>query len=202
MLKITYVRVGELRVNCYIVEKGNDCIVVDFGSDTKEDIAAVNKIIGEKKLLGIIYTHSHYDHIDGGHIMNVDQYIHKEAKKIFEMNDRDSIPYFGKIVKKPINIHYFNEGKLTFGDISFDIIYTPGHTNDSVCLLFDKFMITGDTLFHGTCGRMDLIEGDESKMKNSLLKLSKLDSKLDIYPGHGWPSILANELNWIKDFSY
>jgi hydroxyacylglutathione hydrolase len=67
-------------------------------------------------------------------------------------------------------------------------LYTPGHSKDSICLLIeDKFIFTGDTLFVGNCGRVDLPGSDAKEMYDSLFnRLAKLDENLILYPGHNY----------------
>ena len=77
---------------------------------------------------------------------------------------------------------------LSIGKISLKIIYTPGHSIDSICILVDnKKLLTGDTLFVGECGRTDLQGGNSKNMYNSLFnKLLKLDDASEVYPGHDY----------------
>ncbi|GHT39398.1 hypothetical protein AGMMS49593_10140 [Endomicrobiia bacterium] len=84
--------------------------------------------------------------------------------------------------------------KLSFA--SFKVMHTPGHTKGGICLLFDGFLITGDTLFAGTIGRTDFDGGDYEEMTSSLSKIKNLDPSLIIYPGHGSSTTLANELRY------
>jgi glyoxylase-like metal-dependent hydrolase (beta-lactamase superfamily II) len=82
-----------------------------------------------------------------------------------------------------------NEGDLiTVGKINVKIIYTPGHTVDSICLLVDnQKLLTGDTLFIGECGRTDFPGGNSKSMYESLFnKLLKLDDNVEVFPGHDY----------------
>jgi hydroxyacylglutathione hydrolase len=76
---------------------------------------------------------------------------------------------------------------LNVGKISVKIIYTPGHTYDSICLLVDgKKLFTGDTLFVGECGRTDFPGGNTKNMYESLNRLQKLSDSIEVYPGHDY----------------
>jgi glyoxylase-like metal-dependent hydrolase (beta-lactamase superfamily II) len=80
--------------------------------------------------------------------------------------------------------------RISVGNIQIRIIYTPGHTPDSICLLVDeKKLLTGDTLFVGECGRTDLPGGNSRVMYDSLFnKLMKLNDTVEVYPGHDYGS--------------
>jgi glyoxylase-like metal-dependent hydrolase (beta-lactamase superfamily II) len=77
---------------------------------------------------------------------------------------------------------------IEIGSIRLRVLYTPGHSKDSICLLLDdQFILTGDTLFVGNCGRVDLPGSNAKEMYDSLFdRLTKLDEKLILYPGHNY----------------
>jgi hydroxyacylglutathione hydrolase len=77
---------------------------------------------------------------------------------------------------------------LKVGSFEVKVIYTPGHTTDGICLLVDeKKLLTGDTLFVGECGRVDLPGGSSASLHESLFnKLMKLDNEVEVYPGHDY----------------
>lgn len=72
---------------------------------------------------------------------------------------------------------------LALGDLAMEIIYTPGHTDDAICVLCEGKLITGDTLFVGKVGGTDLGEGARKEW-DSLHRLMKLDSAVEVWPGH------------------
>jgi glyoxylase-like metal-dependent hydrolase (beta-lactamase superfamily II) len=79
---------------------------------------------------------------------------------------------------------------IRLGNVPIKVIYTPGHTPDSICLLVDnKKLLTGDTLFVGECGRTDMTGGNSRSMYHSLFtKLLKLNDDVEVYPGHDYGS--------------
>jgi len=83
---------------------------------------------------------------------------------------------------------------------NYEVIKTPGHTKDSKTFYFpdDKVMFTGDFLFKGTIGRMDLQGGSIEEMQRSLEVISNYPNDITIYPGHGEASILGNEKNYFR----
>ena len=88
---------------------------------------------------------------------------------------------------------------VRFGDSSLEVLHTPGHSQDSICLVGDGKIFTGDTLFVGSCGRVDLPGGDASQLYHSLRRLAKLEGSLVVYPGHHYgdskTSTISDQLN-------
>lgn len=101
---------------------------------------------------------------------------------------------------KKIEEHFKIKVNSIISDFKYEIIKTPGHTIDSVTYYFpeEKVMITGDFLFKGSIGRMDLPTGSVSDMKKSLELISKYNDDIKIYPGHGNPSILGKEKQYFN----
>jgi glyoxylase-like metal-dependent hydrolase (beta-lactamase superfamily II) len=79
--------------------------------------------------------------------------------------------------------------KITFGKSELTVMHTPGHSKDSICLIGDGKIFSGDTLFVGNCGRIDLPGGSAKELYHSLFDtLYKLDDNLMLYPGHNYGS--------------
>jgi len=76
---------------------------------------------------------------------------------------------------------------LRLGRLEVNVLHTPGHSPDSICLLVEKKLLTGDTLFVGECGRTDLPGGDSAELYVSLFeKILRLEDDIVIYPGHDY----------------
>jgi glyoxylase-like metal-dependent hydrolase (beta-lactamase superfamily II) len=87
-----------------------------------------------------------------------------------------------------------DEGSLVeFGGETLKVLHTPGHTPGSICLVGEKLVFTGDTLFAGSIGRTDFPGGSMTNMRLSLKKLSSLPDKLLVYPGHGETTMIREE---------
>ena len=158
--------VGYLQTNCYIISIDDECLVIDPGDEYEK----IKEVIGNKKVIGTIITHYHFDHV--GCINHFDN--------IYDINN----------LKEEIN---------KIDKFTFEVIYTPGHTNDSICIYFKDYniMFVGDFLFKNGIGRTDL-GGNEIDMHNSIEKISKYKKNIIIYPGHGDSSKLGIEVNkWI-----
>ncbi|MBA2316049.1 MAG: MBL fold metallo-hydrolase, partial [Chloroflexi bacterium] len=91
-------------------------------------------------------------------------------------------------------------GVIRFGEIRLDVLHTPGHTEGSVSLLApdDAMLFSGDTLFAGGWGRVDLPGGDSGAMVESLGRLASLDAPLRVLPGHGPATTIGRELPWLE----
>jgi hydroxyacylglutathione hydrolase len=125
------------------------------------------------KLKYVINTHSHSDHTAGN----------QELRSIFNAKI-----VAHKLSRTNADVRVNDGDVLNIGIVPVKVIYTPGHTPDSICLLVDnKKLLTGDTLFVGECGRTDLPGGNSRSMYKSLFyKLLKLDDSVEVYPGHDY----------------
>jgi glyoxylase-like metal-dependent hydrolase (beta-lactamase superfamily II) len=199
MIKIKKIVSGNLNENCYVVYDTESlrAVIVDPGEDGKKIIFELTKNKLRPEM--IINTHGHYDHVFSNDEIrlkfNVPLAIHKCDLKMLV----DSFRFISKshcftgVIKIPeIILESDQDIKLTF--VTFKVMHTPGHTDGSICLLFDDFLITGDTVFAGTIGRTDFPGGDYKKILDSVSKIKKLNQSLTIYPGHGIKTTLANEL--------
>ncbi len=158
-MEIKRIVVGLLKTNCYLLYDKEEMVVVDPGAEGK-------KIVEETKRIGItpkhiINTHSHPDH------NFANRHIEKATKAKLLENLQE-------------------EDKIEIGDSFVEILHTPGHTKDSICLKGEGFLIGGDVLFIDGHGRTDLPGGSADEMKETLKRLkTELSEETIIYPGHG-----------------
>ena len=166
-MNITSIKVGNLKTNCYIIEKDNSVLIVDPGDEYER----IKENLKDKNLIGILLTHNHFDHT--GCIKDL----------ISEYN----IPLYDN--------ESLNEGVNHISTFIFEVIKTYGHTMDSISFYFeeDKAMFTGDFLFYDTIGRCDLIGSDINEMERSIDKIKKYSDDIVIYPGHGRNTTLGRE---------
>lgn len=192
-MKIIKMVSGGLMQNSYLVVKGKDAILIDGGVYVK-DIEESLKLFSEKpKLLGVLLTHEHFDHISElDNILNkysCEAYIHENGRKcLYNENENLSIMDKPFVIKEKKNVKKFKDGQtLTFGEISVICHHTPGHSLGSSCFVIDNNMFTGDTIFKVEYGRSDLFGGDKFVQKISFEKLrNNLISGIEnFYPGHG-----------------
>lgn len=187
-MKIVSLPLGDYQTNTYILyeEGGSKCLIVDPGYEAFHIMRHVNQLNLEVE--AILLTHGHFDHV--GAVRSIvadtdcDVYLNEREKTMPEMMTG------GKLY----HTHSYDEGDtLTLAGLTFTVLATPGHTPGSVCLDFGDHMFTGDTLFAGSCGRIDLPGGDVKQMRATLARLAKLEKHCWIHPGHGGGSYLGKE---------
>jgi len=90
-------------------------------------------------------------------------------------------------------------GEIRFGSLRLEVLHTPGHTEGSVCLLGrdEGLLLSGDTLFAGSFGRVDLPGGDPEAMAESLARLAFFADGLTVLPGHGPETTIGRERPWL-----
>ena len=166
-MEIKTIVTGVLDENCYVLINNKECLVVDPG----DDYLKIKEVVGDNKVLAVLITHSHFDHI--GALRN---FLTKRSIKIFKKSS-------------------LTESKYTIGSFNFECLYTPGHSKDSVSFYFkdQKAMFVGDFIFKESVGRYDLPGGDINDLKESLEKIKNYDDDITLYPGHGEKTTLKYE---------
>ena len=197
-MNIEVLHVGPLGTNCYVVwDENNVCAVVDCGGDAHK----VVEFIKEKNLSPshMLLTHGHGDHIGG-----VQSFleIYPDVQVVMAKEDIEMITDRQKSMADPCNCEHsiftpniiVDEGDIVkVGQMNFNVLKTPGHTDGGVTYIKDNMMFTGDTLFQGSMGRTDLYGGDDTKMMASLKRLGSIEGYYIVLPGHGTASNLEDE---------
>jgi glyoxylase-like metal-dependent hydrolase (beta-lactamase superfamily II) len=150
----------------------------------------------------IVSTHGHWDHIGD----NAAVAQHTGADIAVHPLDRgrltDPQPLWApfEIVPSIPAVDLAEGGEIRFGEIRLTVLHTPGHTEGSVCLLArdDGLLYSGDTLFAGGWGRVDLPGGDPAEMAASLARLSELEDAVEVFPGHGDATTIGRERAWLE----
>lgn len=186
--------VGQIDTNCYLIgdEKEKVCAVADPGGSPERVLAMIEKSGLEPKM--ILLTHGHWDHVGAIPALlekwpDLPVYAHeKELCPADEPDPHYFFPHAGK------NQRTYGEGDtLSLGALTLKVLHTPGHSGGSVVVLAEDVMLSGDTLFAGTCGRYDLSGGDGEQMLQSLKRLGALTGDYKVCPGHGAMSTLERE---------
>jgi glyoxylase-like metal-dependent hydrolase (beta-lactamase superfamily II) len=165
------------------------CVVVDpaWEIDTIVDTAAADGMT----ITGAVVTHTHQDHVGGslaswgmpGRIAGVEELLARVPAWVYvHKAEREFLPGLGSDL-----VRVDNHDTLDIGRLTLTFLHTPGHTPGSQCFLVDGRLISGDTLFIGSCGRTDLPGSDPSEMYYSLTqRLGALPDETLLFPGHNY----------------
>ena len=172
-MRVLQIPVGQMANFTYIIadEERGESAIIDPSWDLEKIFDALKKNNWKAKY--IINTHSHFDHVLGN-------------EQVAEITGAKIVQHKNSKLTKQISV---SDGDIIrIGNIPIRILHTPGHSTDSICLVVDNELVfTGDTLFVGNCGRVDLPGSNPKDMYNSLFeKFSKLEESLTIYPGHNY----------------
>jgi hydroxyacylglutathione hydrolase len=179
--------IGEMINFTYLIgdEDSGLAAVIDPADDADKILKEAEK--HNLKIAYIINTHAHFDHIKAN-----EELASKTRAKII-MHEKAK-------AKKDISVK--DNDIIEIGKLKIRVIHTPGHTPESICLLIDKKLLTGDTLFVGGCGRTDLPGGNPEELYYSLLKLMELDDNTEIYPGHDYGEKPYSTIGYEKSYNY
>lgn len=198
-IKVQMKFVGE--TNCYIIvdETQKKAMVIDPAGEVSKIIEILDTLGAE--LVYIYLTHCHADHINGVNELKKEKggkvLIHRKGRENLENRVPVLAEYIGlpPIYVKEDSI-VDDDDILHVGDLEFRVIYTPGHTDDGTSLYCEKeeMLFSGDTLFKGAWGRVDLPTSDFDSIMNSIIKkLLILPENTIVYPGHGKPTRIGDE---------
>ena len=184
-MNIRKLTLGLYQTNTYLLANDTEAVVIDPGYEADTILDA----LAGKALKAILLTHGHFDHVGAVKELVAETgckvYIHAADLSLPPMITAGQLYY----------THTYAEGDTVcpIEGTALHVLHTPGHTPGSVCLLLGDQMFSGDTLFEGSCGRMDLPGGDQLQMHQSLNRLVSLQADYHIHPGHGGSTTLAAE---------
>lgn len=196
---IKKLEVGPIMANCFILgcESTKEAVVIDPGDDADRILMALSK--SELKVKYLINTHGHFDHVGANKRMKdvtgAQIAIHPDDEPMLGELSR-SASMFGLAAENspPADILLKDGDKIVFGNITLEVIHTPGHSKGGVCLFTKGHLFAGDTLFAGSIGRTDLPGGDYDTLISSIRKkLLVLDEDIRVYTGHGPETTIGNE---------
>jgi hydroxyacylglutathione hydrolase len=195
--------VGPVATNVHVLadERSREAIAIDTATPSLAWIAD-ELAARDWTLKLIVSTHGHWDHIGD----NAAVAEHTGAEIAVHEADRDRLvdpqPLWAPfdIVPSVPAVELAEGGEVRFGDIRLRILHTPGHTEGSVCLLAEDegLLYSGDTLFAGGWGRVDLPGGDPDAMVASLARLTGLEDRVGVFPGHGPVTTIGRERAWME----
>lgn len=191
-MEVKVLQVGPIGTNCYILEdeKARAAAIIDPGDEAGRILQVIEDDGVDVKY--ILLTHGHYDHTTAvpqlhKALPQAEIYIHRA-----DANGAGSqlFPLAGQIP----DLKFYDEGDtLALGDMTIQVLHTPGHSKGSVTLKVGDVLFCGDTLFAGSCGRTDLAGGSYAEIMASLKKLGQLPGDYHVCPGHDVTSTLERE---------
>ena len=191
-MEVKVLQVGPIGTNCYILEdeKARAAAIIDPGDEAGRILQVIEDDGMDVKY--ILLTHGHYDHTTAvpqlhKALPQAEIYIHRA-----DANGAGSqlFPLAGQIP----DLKFYDEGDtLALGDMTIQVLHTPGHSKGSVTLKVGDVLFCGDTLFAGSCGRTDLAGGSYAEIMASLKKLGQLPGDYHVCPGHDVTSTLERE---------
>ncbi len=183
--------VGPFAMNCYILycEETGEGIIVDPGDEVDYILVTVEEL--GVKLLQIIITHAHVDHI----LKLKDFQDRTSLPTAMHPNDKDFLLHMPQTAQlfglepagiPTVDIDLEDGQEITFGKHTMKVVHTPGHTPGSISLIGEGHAVVGDVLFNGSIGRTDLPGASYPQLIASIQnKLLVLDDKVKVLPGHG-----------------
>ena len=156
-------------------EKSGYAALIDPAFEPEKILKKSEK--GSLEIKYLINTHSHYDHTNGN------DYILKNTNAVL----------IGFNKKAPA-VSIKDNDPLELGELELTFIHTPGHTPDSICILTENKIVTGDTLFVGTIGKTGF-ENDARLMFQSIQKkILPLKDSIEVYPGHDYGPFISSTI--------
>ena len=202
-MELIHAVVGPVATNVYVLgdPATREAIAIDTAIPS---LAFVQRALAERDwtLKLIVSTHGHWDHIGE----NAAVQEHTGAPIAVHPLDRHRLeepqPLWAPFPIPPSvpAVELAEGGQIRFGELTLRVLHTPGHTEGSVCLLDAEAgsLFSGDTLFAGAWGRVDLPGGDPAQMVESLARLTELEDLVRVLPGHGAATTIGRERPWLE----
>jgi hydroxyacylglutathione hydrolase len=191
-MEIEQIKVGFMAVFCYLVAapRTKEALFIDPAGNEEELVERIEK--RGLRLRYIVNTHGHGDHTCGNKTMKA---LTGARILMHELDDRISNSPQGQAMSRawgfepspPADVTVKHGDFITVGDVSLEVIHTPGHSPGGICLLSDGNLFTGDTLFVGGIGRTDLPGSSAHQfMKSIQERLLTLPEETIVWPGHDY----------------
>lgn len=187
-MKIETLSVGPMENCCYLVTSKDDALLID----PAWDMPLIEQALTGKNLKGVFFTHGHFDHVKF-----VQPLLEKYHLKAY-LEEKDF-----SLSGLPVSVLQTYAGDQQFSIPPFDvrILATPGHTAGSVCILIGNALFTGDTLFAGACGRVDLPSSNPRAMRQSLRRIAGLPDDTQIFTGHSYNGTNQTTVGYEKQYN-
>jgi glyoxylase-like metal-dependent hydrolase (beta-lactamase superfamily II) len=201
---VEQIKVGFMDVFCYLVAcpRTKEALFIDPAGN-EEDL--VNLITKENLTLKyIVNTHGHADHTCGNKevkaLTGAKIVMHETDNRVFSTPEAYDMARQWGFEPSPLADETVKDGDaIVVGDVSLEVIHTPGHSPGGICLLSDGNLFTGDTLFVGGIGRTDLPgSSHEQFMKSIKEKLLSLPPETIVWPGHDYGAMVRSTIGYEK----
>lgn len=198
MVSIKKFVAGYLRTNSYLVSSDIDrqAVLIDAGGGFDK----IEKYITENSLnlTALLLTHGHFDHITIAKKLQdtykLKIYVHKNDEDMLHTENNLARMVGLTLEQCRADIVLTGMETLNFGEMSFEVIHTPGHSRGSVIYILNKqYVFSGDTLFHESYGATHFLGGNMDDMKKSLTTILSLEGDLPVYCGHQEDTTLNHE---------
>jgi len=185
--EIKRLKLGPFSTNAYIVTclKTGESILIDAPAQA----GVIEKELNDTNLRYLLLTHNHMDHIGA-----LQEFQSKDFLLAAHHLDSDGLPY-------PVDIMLNDGDRVNFGQISVEVLHTPGHTRGSLCFKIGKNLFAGDTIFEGGPGRTASPEAFCQIIHSLEKKIFILPDDTSILPGHGENTFLKKEKEEYRIFA-
>jgi len=200
-------RVSPFDNGMYIIaDARGDAILIDPSQGEREALATVRE--RGLNVIELINTHGHPDHIFANAALQAATgarlAIHRADA--YRLDPKTAaLPRFIEDFPRSVPDDLIDEGPLTYlADLELRALHTPGHTEGSTSFYLpaEQIVFSGDVLFAGNVGRVDLPGADPAAMERSLARLADLPPETTVYPGHGPATTIGAELRWLRGFHF
>ncbi|MDP9122780.1 MAG: MBL fold metallo-hydrolase [Acidobacteriota bacterium] len=193
MIDVRMFTVGPVQENCFIVREqdSNQGVIIDPGEEADRLLEALREV-GVDHLDAILLTHTHFDHV--GAVAPIARatgapVVCPELERHVLANIMDFVPWagFGPFESYEADQTVRGGETLELAGLTFEVIFTPGHSPGHVtyALVEEPALFSGDVLFQGSVGRVDLPGGDWPTLLGSIEQLAaRFPAETTVYPGH------------------
>ncbi|HSL65220.1 MAG TPA: MBL fold metallo-hydrolase [Gaiellaceae bacterium] len=191
---------GPIGTNCYVVRAGRgaeEAVVVDPGADAAE--LRLQLARAGARCVAILVTHTHFDHI--GAVADLAEAsgapVYAPAGEAFVLERPDEVYASLGVRVRPHSpdVRLQGDETLDVAGLHFETLPVPGHSPAHLAYATEGALFSGDVLFAGSVGRVDLPGGDWETLLASIRALAdRFPPETVVYPGHGPPTTLADEL--------
>ena len=175
MINVDVLNLGPMDNCTYLVTRGKDALLIDPAWDPHFIIHTIEQ--KQLHVCGVLFTHGHFDHVKHAQILL--EHFHVKAYLAQQDVALSGLP-------QTYLQTYSGDQSFQLGPFAVQILATPGHTAGCVSILIEDALFTGDTLFPGACGRVDLPSSNPRDMLASLRRIAALPEDTRIFAGHSY----------------